>query len=469
MAARSPRLVLRLRATLLGSDPEIWRTVDVDGSLTLAQLHHVLQTALGWQNQHLHRFTDADPWERRRGIPRIGRRSRRWLDEWSIMDRFADDDEPDEDERETTIAEAFAHDGPLWYEYDFGDDWTHRIDLIERVRAEPGERPATVVAGERRAPLEDSGGLGGYEEKLEIIADPQHPEHEHIKEWMEWVAGPWGSTDPDEFDPDAVQGELDLLFGGGSDMSGLAGPARGIAPDSPIALLAADLPVPARINLRRHLHRTGVLDAVQIDADAAAELVRPYLWLLSRIGEEGMTLTKAGWMPPAAVLEGMTELGWRDRWIGEANREDFTAPMLHLRASAERLRLIRKVKGRLELIARVRPIAADPSALLDEVTRMLLRQRMSESHRAAGALLVLGIADGTVSTRDDAERVVLTGLEALGFTDADGRAPDRRWFPTLTEPVWEVLRALGLWKGADRRVDAPPTAALRAVARAALR
>ena len=462
--------MLRLRATLLGSDPEIWRTLDVDGALTLAQLHHVLQTAFGWQSRHLHSFTDTDPWERRRGIPRIGRRPRRWLDEWSMMDAFSGEDEGDEDERETTIADAFAHDGPLWYEYDFGDGWMHRIELIERAPADLGERPATIVAGERRAPLEDSGGLGGYDEKLAIAADPQHPEHEHVTDWMEWVAGPWGSTDPDAVDPGSVQAELDLLFGdAGGDLSGLADPARGIAPDSPIALLASDLPVAVRVNLRGHLHRTGVLDPVGIDAEAAAELVRPYTWLLSSVGTEGMTLTKAGWMPPAAVFDGMTVLGWRDRWIGEANREDLTAPMLCLRASAERLRLVRKVKGRLEVIARVRPIVADPSALLEEVARMLLRQRMSETQRIAGTLLVLGIADGTVSTRDDAERVVLTGLEALGFTDTAGHAPDRRWFPSLTEPVQEVLRPLGLWQGADRRVAPEPGVTLRAFARAALR
>ena len=85
MASRSaPHRILRLRVSLVGSKPEIWRTVDVDDALTLAQVHDVLQAALGWQDSHLHRYTDSDPFARSRGIPRIGRAPRAWVDEWSL-------------------------------------------------------------------------------------------------------------------------------------------------------------------------------------------------------------------------------------------------------------------------------------------------------------------------------------------------------------------------------------------------
>ncbi len=151
-----------MRANLLGSDPEIWRTLDVDASLSLRDLHQVLQIAFGWQESHLHNFRDTDPYSVSRGIPRIGRRPRVWVDEWSL----GEDPQPDEEaESETTVLEAFQFDGPLWYEYDFGDGWLHRIDLIERAVALPGEPRAASVRGERRGPFEDSGGIGGYEEK----------------------------------------------------------------------------------------------------------------------------------------------------------------------------------------------------------------------------------------------------------------------------------------------------------------
>jgi len=33
-------------------------------------------------------------------------------------------------------------------------------------------------------PPEDCGGMGGYYNFLEIMADPKHPEHEDMKEWI---------------------------------------------------------------------------------------------------------------------------------------------------------------------------------------------------------------------------------------------------------------------------------------------
>lgn len=454
-----------MRATIIGSDPEIWRTLDVDESLSLAQLHFVLQAAFGWQNEHLHRFSEEDPYTPSRGIPRIGRRPRAWVDGWSLMER---DIEGEEDEADATIGEAMQFDGPLWYEYDDGDGWIHRIDLIDRDAARVGEPPASIVAGERRGPLEDSGGVHGYQEKLAIIADPTHPEHEEITEWATWVAGPWGSIDPDDADLEGARGEVNSLFGeAAADMSGLVDAANGIGPDSPIAVLAAELPVPLRSNLRRRVHTTRLLDEIPLDEEAAAELVRPYAWLLERVGVDGMALTKAGWMPPAAVLEGMDHLGWREGWIGEANREELTRPMRRLRESAQRLRLVRKVNGRLELVARTRLIASDPVALADEIGRMLLRQRMTDDQALAGTLLVIGVADGSVHGPADAQRTVLDTLSAMGARDADGLTLDDRWFYGLTEPVRDVLHVLGLWNLWQDRFG--PSPGLRLLARRALR
>jgi len=50
------------------------------------------------------------------------------------------------------------------------------------------------VKGRRAGPPEDVGGVWGYQEFLEAIGDPDHPEHE---EYLEWVGGEF---DPEEFD-----------------------------------------------------------------------------------------------------------------------------------------------------------------------------------------------------------------------------------------------------------------------------
>lgn len=468
MPPRSKRRILRLRAAIVGIEPEIWRTIDIDDSLTLAQLHVVLQAAFGWTNSHLHRFSDDDPWAVHHGIPRIGRRPRAWVDAWSLEE---DDSQGEENEAQTTVREAFEHDRPLWYTYDLGDTWVHQIDLIDRDAAVSDEPLAQIVIGERRAPFEDSGGTTGYAELAGVLADATHPEHRHSRLWAEGAAGMWGSIDLEDPDLDGARAELATLLGlpafTASDPWNAADPRLGLPIASPIAHLAEDLPVDVRWNLVRHLGRTGLLKGTP-GPDDGADMVAPYAWLLGRIGAEGMTLTKAGWMPPAAVLEGMTALGWREWWIGEANREDQTFPMRDLRDSATRLRLIRKVKGRLEIGARARKLIGDGAALSDEIARMLLRQRMTDGQRIASTFLILGIADGSISTRRDAERTVLGALNDIGFAAQDGSPLDRRWCGALVEPVLDVLLTLGLWRGKGYIRETPPTAALRTLACRAL-
>ena len=43
---------------------------------------------------------------------------------------------------------------------------------------------AICVGGENACPPEDIGGAPGYEEFLEIMADPEHPEHAKQKAWI---------------------------------------------------------------------------------------------------------------------------------------------------------------------------------------------------------------------------------------------------------------------------------------------
>ena len=466
MSTRQSRRILRLRVSIVGIEPEIWRTIDVDDSLSLAQLHLVLQVAFNWFGSHLHRFSDDDPWARSNGIPRIGRPPRAWVDAWSLTEAEI---EGEENEADATIGEAMQHDGPLWYVYDQGDNWLHRIDLIDRDVARAGEPLAQLISGERRAPFEDSGGRTGYEQIAAILADDSHPEYRSTKSWVATAVGPWATDDLDDADLDGARGELAALFGpAASDLSGLVDAATGVTEDSPIAQFASDLSVPLRSNLRRHLRRGRLLTPEPLRDEDVAEALKPYAWLIDRIGVDGLTLTKAGWMPPTVVLEGMTALGWRDEWIGEANREDLTSPMRDLRASAERLRLIRKLKGRLEVVGRARPTIGRPALLAGQIARMLLRQRMTEGQRVASTIFVIGLADGSITTRRDAEGQVLDLLNELGYVDAQGRELDQRWFSALTEPVLDVLEMLGLWRSGRRRRDVPPTDAVRLIARLAL-
>jgi len=77
--------------------------------------------------------------------------------------------------------------------YDFGDCWEHRL-AVSNIRAgQPGVSYPRFIGGERNGPPDDCGGIPGFYEPLEGIADPAHPSHAHLKEWAD-------DYDPTAFD-----------------------------------------------------------------------------------------------------------------------------------------------------------------------------------------------------------------------------------------------------------------------------
>lgn len=433
----------RLRVTLADSDPEIWRTFDIAGGLRLRMLHLALQTIMGWRESHLHAFTDADP-------HRPGPQGRRW-------------ESPDFESAEGALSEEdFAIDDvlsttpTLWYEYDFGDGWVHRLDIVDRTADDDLLAPVVLLDGANRGPFEDAGGPHGYAEKLEAAADPQHPDHRFITDWISTTVGPWAPSAPDAFDPIGVQTELNLLFNphesgiSQRDMSGLVRSAEhrrdgDIDEASPIAALASELPPPIRSELRQHLHRTGVLEPTGIDAETAARMIRPFSWLMNAVGTDGLALTSAGWMPPATVLAGMTELGWLDDWIGKGNREDLTPQIAGLREMAQRIGLVRLQKGRLLLSAAAKKALGDPLAQLRLVAGGLYR-KLGDAETDAATLLLLATADGT--PRDERWKAVAFGLEMCGW-----RSSSRKAFTPIDidHATFHAQRVLDLIGGSPRR------------------
>jgi hypothetical protein len=66
-------------------------------------------------------------------------------------------------------------------------------------------RAPVCLGGQRACPPEDCGGFGGYEDLLEILRDPDHPEYE---ERLEWVGG---AFDPEVFERGRVNRKLGRL------------------------------------------------------------------------------------------------------------------------------------------------------------------------------------------------------------------------------------------------------------------
>lgn len=179
---------LQFKIALMGVRPPIWRRIRVPAGYTFWDLHVAIQDAMGWLDYHLHEFEIRNPVDRR--VARIG---------IPDDDSFSDQPELLPGWAVPVVSYFTLSNRSATYLYDFGDDWRHSVVLEEIA---PLESPMTLpecLAGRRRCPPEDCGGIGGYESLLEILADPSHEDHEDTLTWV------GGSFDPEGFDKAAVR------------------------------------------------------------------------------------------------------------------------------------------------------------------------------------------------------------------------------------------------------------------------
>ncbi|MGH3991572.1 MAG: plasmid pRiA4b ORF-3 family protein, partial [Pseudonocardiaceae bacterium] len=166
--------VHRITVTLAEvAEPRVWRRLLIPAAMPLSRLHSVIQTAMGWQDHHLHSFTDGS---RTYGLPDL---ELEFIDERCV--RFGDLD---------------VEGGRIGYTYDFGDGWEHEIVVDAVGVAEPGECYPRCIGGGGACPPEDCGGPPGYEHLREILADPGDEEHHDMVTWL-------GLDHACEFDPTA--------------------------------------------------------------------------------------------------------------------------------------------------------------------------------------------------------------------------------------------------------------------------
>jgi hypothetical protein len=166
--------IMCVHISLKHTDPKVWRRVEVPAAMTLGDLHDVIQAAMGWDDDHLHAFQS-----RRKELS----------------------------EERTTLASLFLRgEKTLTYMYDFGDSWDHEVKLERRLVAQPGLAYPRLVDGSGRCPPEDIGGLWGYYDSLEALADPSHERHADM---VEWYGGK--NVDPAEFDRAPAEESLALI------------------------------------------------------------------------------------------------------------------------------------------------------------------------------------------------------------------------------------------------------------------
>ncbi len=170
-------LLFQLKITLHESKPPIWRRIQVP-DCTLGDLHELIQAAMGWENYHMHQFIIGDE---RYGIP--------------------DPELGLKNESMVRLSQIVPQGGTPFrfrYEYDFGDGWLHDILFEDCPPNDVGQKYPVCLKGSRACPPEDVGGVWGYVEFLEAIADPKHERHGELLEWI------GGEFDPEEFDAKAA-------------------------------------------------------------------------------------------------------------------------------------------------------------------------------------------------------------------------------------------------------------------------
>lgn len=204
------REAVQLLVTLKLSKGNVWRRLVVPLHLTFKQLHKVLQTAFDWKNYHLHEFYIYDGQSQQKKLPMKlsdfhGEEQRPILNivcnEETLSYR---DDIPTVLKHEIKLSKYLPEFKKLEYIYDFGDDWSHDIE-VESFISNYNKNYPVCKDGDGRTPPEDVGGKDGYEMFLAIISDETHPNHQQMMKW--------GNVNPNwEFNLEQVNRLLKSMF-----------------------------------------------------------------------------------------------------------------------------------------------------------------------------------------------------------------------------------------------------------------
>jgi hypothetical protein len=181
--------VFQLKITLDETEPTIWRRIQTH-NCSLADLHEIIQTCIGWEDEHMHAFEVGD-------------------DEYTDLSRGADPYEF-HDSRTVRLSDLVDQGHRRFtYEYDFGDSWRHAIEMEAALPAEEGVRYPRCLDGSQACPPEDCGGVYGYYELVEAWRNAnetkQDADSEEYDDRLEWLGEDF---DPEKFSLDDVNREL---------------------------------------------------------------------------------------------------------------------------------------------------------------------------------------------------------------------------------------------------------------------
>ncbi len=174
--------IYQIQIALKNFKPRIWRRILVPSDVSLSEFHKIIQTTMGWTNSHLHEFIKDRTYYT---VKMEG--DDMWDDEISV------------DYKDIKICDLLKDEKEkIFYEYDFGDGWSHGIVLEKILLFDDRIKYPVCIKGKMNCPPEDCGGVWGYADLLEVLKNPDHEEYEEFVELY------GDDFDPEHFDKDEV-------------------------------------------------------------------------------------------------------------------------------------------------------------------------------------------------------------------------------------------------------------------------
>lgn len=168
----------RIRVSIDGCQPPCVRTMLVPTDFSFLELSGAINIAMDWWEGHPYEFI----------VPSRQVTLADMVEETGTYRQMP----------ESTPISDFEGD-LIVYTYDFGDEWTHDIEF-EGTDPDYNEDFPRMVSFEGRSPPEDCGGIWGYADLLDALADPANPRHGELSAWADGMG--FGDFSMEETDED---------------------------------------------------------------------------------------------------------------------------------------------------------------------------------------------------------------------------------------------------------------------------
>ncbi len=169
--------VYEFKVSLDETAPLVWRTFLAHEVIDLTELHVLIQMTMGWDDTHLYEFQ---------------------IDGESYTDSDSADEMNMKEAEGVLLCDVLGDAKSFKYIYDFGDDWSHEVEIVKILENDPRMIYPVCIGGENACPPEDCGGPHGFAEFKKAISGKEGPEK---NEMLAWVGGFYNPT---SFDPNMI-------------------------------------------------------------------------------------------------------------------------------------------------------------------------------------------------------------------------------------------------------------------------